>query len=303
MAANNPTNPEDRVIFELLEAREVEFLDSHGRRATESLSQERLSLERSYAELLGLLPAELDPVEPSEGAKARLMAAVGQAGGSPLGERGVDASLEERGAPMVESMTGAAMASERRPVNDNRLRFFLVAAVVALMMVGVSGWFYVQLEHQRENVAQLQDELRVTNLRLEELNDGRRDMVASLRDVGVMEAIPVEWCPLRPAGENPEQPEAHGSLLMVKEHGRWSVRVRNLEAATGDQVYVLWFLNEDRPLKKVGLGRGDRPIQISATGMPELMTAAAVTLEASLDATRPSGPRILYGHSREMDRL
>jgi hypothetical protein len=187
--------------------------------------------------------------------------------------------------------------------NDNRFPSFLAAAVIALLMIGVCGWFYVQLQRQRETVARLQEDLEATHVRLEELDDVRRDLVASLRDVGMMPADPVQWCPLRPAGEDPAQPDAHGSLLLVKDHGSWSVRIHHLEPAAADGVYVLWFLDEEAPLKKIRLGRGDRPVQISATGIPARMTAAAVTLEASIDTSEPSGPRILYGHSRDMDRL
>jgi len=298
MAVNDEMSLEDRVVLELLDARGLEDLAT----VDHELPSRSPELERFYLELLGLLPDELEPETPSEGAKRRLMAAVAEvevAGSTAPGEPG-----EQRGSvPEQRAVSGLWTAPAPVAANENRLRSFLVAAVITLMMVGVAGWFYVQLDRQRGMVAQLQDELRATNLRLEELNDGRRDVVASLRDVGMMESIPVEWCPLRPAGENPVQPDAHGSLLLVREHGRWSVRLHNLAAATGDQVYVLWFLDENRPLKKVNLGRGDRPVRIAATGVSELMTAAAVTLEASLDASEPTGPRILYGHSREMDRL
>jgi len=151
--------------------------------------------------------------------------------------------------------------------------------------------------------AQLQQELGQTKQRLEQIDDGRRDIVAALRDLGMMSPQPVDWCPLRPVGDNPPQPDAHGSLLLLKENDRWSVYLRNLEPAVGGQVYVLWFLDEDAALKRINLGRGDRPVKIAATGIPMLMTAAAVTLESSPEAAEPSGPRILYGHSREMDRL
>lgn len=282
---------EDRIILALLEATGGGEMDSE----TLAALQERSDEGRAYTELLGLIPRELAPTPPSPQTKERLMAAVSEQPASatevvPLhaGRRQDEAHRRPRGTARKTS---------------DRFRSFLVAAVVAFMMVGVSGWFYLQLQHQRDTVDQLQKELLATNLRLEELTAGRHDLVASLRDMGMMPAEPVMWCPLRPTGSEPPQPDAHGSLVLAMQHGRWSVRVHNLEPASAGQVYVLWFLKEDAAIKKVSLGRGDRPVQISATGLPGPMTAAAVTLETSMDADEPSGPRILYGHSREMDRL
>jgi len=276
---------EDRLILELLDATGIEELE-RARRSHDG-DPARATRAREYTEVLGLLPYELEPKAPSREAKARLMAAV---------------------APDAESRAQSAMDPEpgsAPPVaaNDNRLRAFLVAAVVAFLMVGVSGWFYLQLQQQRTTVAQLQNELLATNLRLEEMADGRRDVVASLREVGLLPAASVNWCPLRPPGENPPQPQAHGSLILVMDHGRWAVRLHELEPAQSDKVYVLWFLHEERPIKRVSLGRGDRPVRIADTGLPMPMTAAAVTLESSVEVEEPSGPRILYGHRRDMDRL
>jgi hypothetical protein len=295
---------QERIILALLEASGGEAPPG----ALEEL-QEDPAEGRAYTELLGLIPCELAPVIPSPRVKERLMASVS-------GERSRDARSQEEdpepaGAeilPMSSAVPGddpGRTAGSRAPTaaNDSRFRSFLAAAVIAFLMIGVCGWFYVQLQRQRETVARLQEDLEATHVRLEELDDVRRDLVASLRDVGMMPADPVQWCPLRPAGEEPAQPDAHGSLLLVKEHGSWSVRIHHLEPAAADGVYVLWFLDEEAPLKKIRLGRGDRPVQISATGLPAGMTAAAVTLEASMDTPEPSGPRILYGHSRDMDRL
>lgn len=301
---------EDRIILALLEASGREGADPE----TLEALQEGTDLGRTYTELLGLIPRELSPATPSPEVKQRLMAAVSEPRapdadatadeGSPAGEIvPIHTRLPKGDAPTRAVADRAARRTSRRATSGDRFRSFLVAAVIAFMMVGVSGWFYLQLQQQREAVTQLQRELEATHLRVEGLTAGRRDLVASLRDMGVMASEPVMWCPLRPAGGDSPQPDAHGSLLLAMQHGRWSVRIHNLEPAAVDKIYVLWFLDEDAPLKKVSLGRGDRPVQISATGVPDFMTAVVVTLEPSMDSAEPSGPRILYGHSREMDRL
>ena len=308
---------EDRLILALLEASEGANPET-----LEAL-QEDSDEGRAYTELLGLIPRELPPTTPSPEIKKRLMAAVSEgraryndatSGEEPsVGEVVPLRSRRPQGDAATRVMAdrparrtsrkATSWKGTERAVSADRFRSFLVAAVIAFMMIGVSGWFYLQLQEQRETVAQLHEELRATNLRLEELDAGRRDVVASLRDVGMMPPEPVMWCPLRPSGEEPPQPYAHGSLLLAMHQGRWSVRIHNLEPAAAGKVYVLWFLDEEAPLKKVNLGRGDRPVQISATGVPQPMTAAAVTLEPSMDITEPTGPRVLYGHRREMDRL
>lgn len=288
---------EDRLILELLEATGIEELE-RARRSHDG-DPTRAAQAREYCEVLGLLPYELEPKAPSREAKARLIAAV-----APDGETRARTPVQTRVQTPVQTAADPETGSAP-PVaaNDNRLRTFLVAAVVALMMVGVSGWFYLQLDRQRTTVAQLQNELMATHLRLEEMADGRRDVVASLREVGLLSASSINWCPLRPPGDNPPQPQAHGSLILVMDHGRWAVRLHELEPAQSDKVYVLWFLHDERPIKRVSLGRGDRPVRIADTGLPMPMTAAAVTLEGSVEVEEPSGPRILYGHRRDMDRL
>lgn len=307
---------EDQAILKLLEGSEAETAPEESDETSVEASAEA-SWARGYTELLGLIPAELDPVQPPPSAKKRLMAAVAESardrsreGRTSKAHRPVPISGHPRFARGLTPPELAARAAANAAANaagnaasDNRFRSFLTAAVIALMMVGVSGWFYLQLARQQELVGQLREELQATNQRLEELDDGRRDLVSSLRAVGLMPQHPIDWCPLRPAGEKPVQPDAHGSLLLVMENDRWSVRIRNLAPTVGNQVYILWFLDEDSPIKRINLGQGDRPVQIAATGIPRTMTAAAVTLEPSQDVTEPSGPRILYGHNRDMDRL
>lgn len=257
---------------------------------------------REMVEALGLLAYGAEPMTPPASLKGKVLAAVAA---ESLEEEG---STPERKASPVAPIDGhPAFGGGRRELDERqgggRLRSFLVAAVVAFMMLGVSGWFHLQLRQQQNVVSQLQEQLRSTNLRLEEVSDSRRDVMSALRGMSLLAPGPVEVCPLRPVGDEPVQPRAHGSLVLARENGRWYIRVRNLEPARGDEIYTLWFLNEDQALKKVNLGRGERALEVNASGVPAGMTAAAVTLEPSPETLEPTGPRVLYGHSREMDRL
>lgn len=251
---------------------------------------------RENRELLALLAYEVEPVTPAPEVKARLLDAVQDATPAPVQPLTEHPRFIQRHRGEHQAATSAPVAGRRR------FRTLLAAAVVAFLMVGMAGWFYVQLDQQHSMVESLQAELASTNSRLEELTEGRQDVLAALRGMSLLPDQPIEVCQLRPPGDSPT-PGAHGKLVLAKANDRWWIAVRDLEPVSGDQIYVLWFLNDNQPVKRVNLGRGDREVEINASGVPAFMTAAAITVEDSLDTIRPTGPQVLYGHSREMDRL
>ena len=74
-----PMHPEDRTILAAVEAlgRDREAPGASPRADLDDTTEETRA--RLYTEMLGLIPYELEPVEPSAGVKARLMAAIKQA--------------------------------------------------------------------------------------------------------------------------------------------------------------------------------------------------------------------------------
>lgn len=254
-------------------------------------------IERLYTEVVGLMPYDLDPVEPRPEVKARLMETIG-------GERAAAPASPTPVTAHPRFQEGHEPAGAARPTPPGwGWRRLVAAAVVVLAAVGAFGWFYLQLAAQRSTVAHLEQELAATNQQLAELTESRTAVLAALRQMG---QVPdrLEFCPLRPRGERPLQPAAHGSLILAMEQGRWFLHARGLEPAE-DKSYTLWFLDEDdNPVRRVDIAPGDRTrLSHEAEGIPRQMASVVLTLEPSGETTRPTGPQLLYGHRREMSRL
>lgn len=292
---------EDAIILATLEG----SLSDDGRVVRPLSDAEEVSLEtleRSYVELLGLLPDELEAVEPRPEVKDRLMEriAAGEAEPRVATVTPHPSFLEAQAATKGPEPRGTA--EPRRSAN---WRPWLMAAVVALAMIGSSIFFYSELHRERETIAALQQQLEATSQRVELLAEGRVDVIEALRALSVSAPQAVDVCPLRPTGADPLQPSAHGSLVLATNEGRWYLRARDLAPVEGERTYVLWFLDpEGQPIHRVVLEPGfDRSVEIQAEGIPMPMEAASITLEPSRHALRPSGPRVLYGHRMEMERL
>jgi hypothetical protein len=297
---------EERIVMALLEGVAPEAL-TLGEVEGEAPGAETdlRSLQREVAETLGSLPLALEPVAPRAEVKQRLMTSIGAA------EEPTPAPRPTLSKPIPfprhPESPGTTVPRSYSAVRRRRGRVlpYLAAACLTLAVVGAGGWLFHRSQQQQATVAALERQLLETNQRLEALAQGRSDVIDALRDMTLLPSGTIMVCPLRPRGERPLQPEALGSLVMAREEGRWSLRVHHLAPAAAGQVYTLWFFDdEDVPFHKVSLGRGEQPIEVDARMMPGMMlTSAAVTLEPGGGADRPTGPQILYGHAREMDRL
>lgn len=260
------------------------------------------TLERIYTELLGLIPAELEPVEPRPELKDRILERVAA---DPQARPAATVTPHPR---FLEARAGAAETetTPKEPRRGRSLRPWLLAAVVALAAIGASFFFYSELrQEQQETIAALQQQLDATSQRVELLAEGRVDVVEALRALSVSAPEAVDVCPLQPVGAEPVQPEAQGSLVLAMSQGRWYLRARDLAPTEGTRTYVLWFLDVDgQPIQRVALKPGDdRAVELRAEGIPMSLDAATITLEPSPDTVRPTGPQVLYGHRREMERL
>ncbi len=296
------TSTEDHVILAILE----ESLVDDGRVVRPVSEADEVpveTLERLYVEVLGLLPEELEPVEPRPEAKAALMERI--AAGDTVDDVAKvtphSRFLEAKAA--ADEMTPATTPGERR--RPRGLRPWLMAAVMTLAMIGASFFLYFELRQDRATIAGLQQQLEATAHRVELLAEGRVDVVEALRALSVSAPEAVDVCPLLPRGADPTQPNAQGNLVLAMGQGRWYLRARDLAPAEGNRTYVLWFLDADgRPIRRVILEPGeDRAVELEDHGIPMGLNAASITLEPSPDTARPVGPQILYGHRREMERL
>lgn len=323
---------EDRIILAALDGERVEEgrLCPLGLRLAGDETAE--TLERLYVELLGLIPQELDPVVPRPEVKQSLMARIAAGTAEPAAPVAPHPRFAERARP-------AEPVPERppeRPRERTAVRWpwgYLAAAAVLLTVLGGFFFLHAELEQRRQVVAQLeqerqraealerklgaverrllettaklQGEIVSTNRQVEFLLGLRGDLADAMRELSVRAPEAVAYCPLRPVGTEPPQPRAAGSLVMVPSRDLWYLKARNLAPTGPGEVYIVWLLDEqDAPLIRMAVAPGaDRDVELRRDGIPAGMAAVALTLEPSAGPEGPSGPRILYGHRDEMERL
>lgn len=244
------------------------------------------TLQRLYTEVLGLLPYELEPMAPSQAVKERLMRAI-------AADEAAAGSTASNVAKFPQRSAAASMAPRRSP----RARVWAaVAAAVVLLVVAAGGFWTGQNFADTGSIADLRQEL-------ERAEVGRRDVVEALREASPAMPRRVEVCPLLPTGERPQR-LAFGNLVLLPEHGRWHVRIHQLEPARGAETYILWFLLDGEPVKKIVLGPAlGHGLEAGEFGLPVTMNAAALTLEPTSDSPRPTGRRVLYGEAPDMEIL
>lgn len=242
-------------------------------------------LERQYTELLGLLPYENEPVEPSPDVRTRLLESVrAEAAVVPL--------------PQEPAAAPAGPAPAHRAVPS---RFAAAAAVVvSLGLAGLSGYLFVTLEQERATVAAL----RTSLAEQQEVADPeafRREMEALRANFTLVTSPGVEICPLGPRTGEPPQPEARGHLYVAPDRRHWLLTAHGLDPCRGEQAYHVWFLTDRGPVSGgfFHVASGQR-IEIGAEDMPSSIRAVFVTLEPSESPSEPSGPTVLYGDEPEM---
>lgn len=313
---------EDRVILAALEGEPLE--DGRLRPLVPRVAGDESAetLERLYVELLGVIPQELDPIQPRPELKQSLMARI---------------AAESAAEPAETVRPAAAVAPHPRFASraEPPRRSWAYLAAAAMVLLALGGFFFLygelvegrqtiaQLEQERQRAeqleqelvaverqlqhttAKLQGEIVAANTQVEFLLGIRGDLTDAMRRLSVQAPETIEYCPLRPVGAEPVQPRAAGSLVLVMSDGRWFLKIRNLEPAEAGKVYTLWILDErDVPLARMPFVAGpDQQIELARQGIPMGLETALVTLEPSAETDRPTGPRILHGHRQEMERL
>lgn len=266
-------------------------------------------LRRLYTEVLGLLPYELDPIEPRPEVRAALMARLAElrersepgddAGGAvvPFGDATV--------APGT-SATSAAAGPASPSFRKWRLAAGLAATVALVSLLGVL-FLGLRLDRTESLLARAQVEREALLERLDELDEMRVSRAALERQLSRLgEAMTVattrgvEVCALRPAGDEPLQPEAFAVLFMAPDRGEWYLNANGLERPTAGTVYKVW-LNTASGVVDAGVldpqGRTDLHFGVERLGQ-EMMLSVAVTLEEDAHAETPRGPMVLYGDDK-----
>ncbi|HKV09106.1 MAG TPA: anti-sigma factor [Thermoanaerobaculia bacterium] len=297
---NQEPHPEDQAILAVLDALDRAPGEGPGPRGDETAE----TLARLYTEVLGLIPAELDPVEPAPAVKDRLMAIV-------RGEEPRAATPVPVAAPAPVPLPPPRPSGEvrvpapvtpipqpRRPaVRPSRWPLAL-AATLALLFLGLSIWLYTGLVQQEETIARLTREMETQKRRADQaaadMEQARARMALMREHFSVVTSPAVQVSPMRPMGEPPAQPNARGMLFVAADHQHWYLSLEGLQPAGGNRVYMLWF-EADQGVVPAGSFTAEpgAPIELSSKEMPAGTKGVMVTLESNPQAAAPSGPEVL----------
>jgi Anti-sigma-K factor rskA len=312
---NGEANSEDLTILAALEALDRGIDSPTGTPRPDELS-ETDTLARLYAEVMGLIPFELEPVEPAPGVRTRLMAVIHGDETQPAASvipaiPTVSAASANRAAPVplpapvplrpsqeirvtrpASSVQGSAA---RRPPKRWPLA---LAATLSLLLLGLSGWLFLQLGQQRETIASLQQELDTERARVAEMTEEARKIQASALDMrekfSLVTSPAVEVSPMRPVGAPPPQPYARGTLFVASNHQHWFLALDGLQPAAQGKAYKLWFVADQGPVSGGSFtAQPGAPIELSSKHMPPGTKGVMVTLEDDPQAPAPAGPEIL----------
>jgi hypothetical protein len=313
---NGEAHSEDLTILAALEALDRGIDSPGGVPRLDELS-ETDTLARLYTEVMGLIPYELEPVEPAPGVRARLMAlvhgdetqpaasvipavpatpvatAATAKGATPLpAPVPLRPSQEVRAARPASSVQGSAArrAPKRWPL--------ALAAILSFLLLGLSGWLYLQLGQQRETIASLQQELDTERARVAEMTEEARKIQATALDMrekfSLVTSPAVEVSPMRPVGAPPPQPYARGTLFVASNHQHWFLALDGLQPAAQGKAYKLWFMADQGPVSGGSFtAQPGAPIELSSKHMPPGTKGVMVTLEDDPQAPAPAGPQIL----------
>lgn len=292
---------DDAIILAVLEALEDR---RHGRDGEPLLppagsGPEAETLLRLYSEAVGLVPVELEPVNPSPEVRQRLLATIA---GDETQEVPQDvmlprppARLEPAAVPLAPVApplpTAFARVEPRRPARRWPLA---LAAALAVAFLGLSAWLFLGLLQQDEQISRLAAQLEEQRQRVRELESAGAEL-AALRDrLGLVVSPAVEVCPLRPPSDAAPQPHARGVLFVAADHQHWYLSVQGLAPAGPGRSYQLWFIADGRPVPAGTFeAEPDTPVDLSSETMPRGTKGVAITLEPEGGRPQPTGPEVL----------
>lgn len=259
-------------------------------------------LGREYAEALGLLALDAEPVMPRPEVKDRLMAAIAR---SDRAGRDESSSSE---------VAEAALPSEPLPFEPRRREapaprthrapwWSLVAAVLALAALGLAGMLWSELDRSRGALAELEREQQQLVDRIEQQEAMVQGAVRLGSMVTVASTPGVEICPLRPVGDRPVVPGAFAVLYMPPGQMDWYLVATNLRPAP-DGVYKVWLNTDDGSMpggvmEANPLTSGQMSVRIPPGVFEQgKMLSVTITLEPAAEVEAPSGPMVLFGDEK-----
>jgi hypothetical protein len=186
--------------------------------------------------------------------------------------------------PFWRPTSARSASAPRRP---NRWPLAL-AATLAFLALGAAGWMFYQMQRGQQTIAALHQQLEAQRtVRAGDELDNREKL-------GLVTSPSVLVAALRPDGQAPSQPYAHGMLFVGADHQHWYLALQGLRPAGSGQAYKLWFV-ADQGMVDAGSFTIDPklPIELSSKQMPAGTRAAIITLENDPHAPAPTGPPVL----------
>lgn len=326
---NDRFQNEERTIEEALEDLAAPGAWSDGT-AEAGVGEVDETLRRLYSETLGLLAYEAEPIAPSAGAKDRLLAALanaGDAGDAPVAEPAATTDDDEDSSVVVTfgargegepAASVASIASEPAPaaapapVHAWAHWASLLAAIFAVMAVGLAVFLWRELDRSRESLARLEQEQQQLVAQLSAETQAQRLLAAQSGRLGnlvsVVSTPGVEICPMRPVGDSPLAPGSFAVLYMPPGQESWYLVVSNLKPAA-QGVYKVWLTTADGIVPAGAIDMSDQvdgrvtvriPPGVLEDGdvLGGRMRSATVTLEPAAGAEAPSGPTVLFGNTK-----
>jgi anti-sigma-K factor RskA len=261
-----------------LEGEELRLIEEH---LAAGCAECRAELARLEADLEALVVG-LEPVVPSEMARARAVRAIEA---EPRG------GVEGRGAAAGTVETGAAAAGRPGP---RRVSWLALAA--SLLLLAAAGWGWLSARGEAKRLGTERDRLARAAADLDRrLAEARAEQVRLERAMQVLSAPGMK--PVLLAGLE-EAPDAEGRAFVDPGSRRAVFVATNLPQPAEGKTYQLWFIGAGGPVS-AGVfevdeqGRGS--LEVSGVAPVEEIAAWAVTVEPDGGLPQPSGPMVLKG--------
>jgi hypothetical protein len=317
---------EDRTILAALEALEAgtsgEAPAAPVEPSFEADSVEAEMLARLYTEVLGLLPAGLEPAAPRPEAKARLLAAISpqeaelpEPAAVPAAPQIDTQEITPRPAPAPSppSTPRVPPGSSRevplaypspRPtaaaVPRRRSSWPLaLAAALILVLGGLSGWLALQRTQQEERIASLERALSTerneASQALARVTEMNRSLAAARSNLGLVTSSSIKVAPLQPTNAAAAM---RGMLYVASDNQHWYLALHDLPPPGPGRTYQLWWVAGEKDQKRMVSGgtfsaRPNQMVELSSATMPEDTRDVVVTVEREGGMPAPSGPQVL----------
>lgn len=312
---NQDVSSEDRTILAALDALERGLGEPP---VPDEPGETAEMLARLYTEVLGLLPAELEPVAPRPEGRARLLAAVS-------GEPTPVETPEPPTQPIQETTQEIAPTPVARPTTLSREEIsreiprpmpvapspppgramvaapprrswpLALAASLVLVLGGLCGWLLQQRAEQQVTIetlrAEVEGERRRADQAAAEMNQVNQRMERMRTNFSLVTAPAVTVSPLHPVGE---PSRARGMLFVAPDHQHWYMAVHELPPAAPGRDYQLWWVANGQTFSGGTFDtRPGETMELSSETMPANTSDVLITLEAEGGASAPTGPEIL----------